>query len=110
MDASAESATILCLICGEMMCSQPYCCPKEIFKKRVGCCTAHAFECSGSVGVFLRVAECQVLLMQLNINNQDDMQVRGCFVPAPYLDDYGETDQGLRFKNKPIFYSSFLIF
>ena len=87
----------MCLICGELLCSQTYCCQKEIFKKRVGCCTAHAYKCSGSVGVFLRVSECQVLLMHLNMNSPDDMQVRGSFVAAPYLDDYGETDQGLKY-------------
>jgi hypothetical protein len=95
-ESSSESATILCLICGEMLCSQAYCCQQEIFKKRVGCCTAHAYKCSGSVGVFLRVSECQVLLLHLNMVSQEDTQVRGCFVAAPYLDDYGETDQGLR--------------
>lgn len=97
VDTRSESATILCLICGEMLCSQQFCYPKEIFKRRVGSCTAHAYECGGTIGVFLRVAECQVLLIHLNINSSDDMQVRGAFVPAPYLDDYGETDQGLRF-------------
>jgi E3 ubiquitin-protein ligase UBR2 len=30
------------------------------------------------------------------MNSDDDLLVRGCFLPAPYLDDYGETDQGLR--------------
>ena len=83
-------------MCGEMLCSQANCCQQEIGKKRVGSCTAHAYKCSGTVGVFLRVAECQVLLLHLNINSEDDLLVRGCFLPAPYLDDYGETDQGLR--------------
>lgn len=95
-DASSESATILCLICGEMLCSQALCCQEEIFKNRVGCCTAHAYKCSGSVGLFLRVSECQVLMLHLNITSKEDFQVRGCFLPAPYLDDYGETDMGLR--------------
>ena len=96
MDTSTESATIICLICGETLCSQPFCCQQEMFRKRVGCCTAHAYKCSGSVGIFLRVSECQVLLLHLNVSSHEDSQVRGCFVPAPYLDDYGETDQLLR--------------
>lgn len=96
-ERSAESATILCLICGEMLCSQPFCCQKQIFKKRVGCCTAHTHNCCGTSGVFLRVAECQVLLLHLNMSGEE-FQIRGCFVPAPYLDDYGETDQGLRYR------------
>jgi len=24
-------------------------------------------------------------------------QTKGCFLPPPYLDDYGETDQGLKY-------------
>ncbi len=46
--------------------------------------------------MFLRVAECQVLLLHLSASGQEDFQVRGHFIPAPYLDKYGETDQGLR--------------
>ena len=79
-----------------MLCSQTLCGQEEIFKNRVGCCTAHAYKCSGSVGLFLRVSECQVLMLHLNIMSKEDFQVRGCFLPAPYLDDYGETDMGLR--------------
>ena len=79
-----------------MLCSQTFCCQQEIGSKRVGSCTAHAYKCGLTIGVFLRVAECQVLLLHLNSVQPDDLQVRGCFVPAPYLDDYGETDQGLR--------------
>ena len=94
---NSETATILCLICGEMLCSQSFCCQEDIGNKRVGSCTAHAYKCGSSVGVFLRVAECQILLLHFNSINLEDIQVRGCFVPAPYLDNYGETDQGLRF-------------
>lgn len=36
----------------------------------------------------LRVRECQVLLLF--------GKTKGCFFPPPYLDMYGETDQGLR--------------
>lgn len=35
-----------------------------------------------------RVRECQVLFLA--------GKTKGCFYPPPYLDDYGETDQGLR--------------
>ncbi|CAF0875440.1 unnamed protein product [Brachionus calyciflorus] len=96
VDRSAESATILCLVCGEMLCNQPLCCQKDLFKKRVGCCTAHTYSCSGKTGVFLKVSECQVLLLNLNYSSSSDLDVKGCYVAAPYLDDYGETDQGLR--------------
>ena len=87
-----------------MLCSQQFCCQEEIFKNRVGSCTAHAYKCGGTTGMFLRVSECQVLQLHLNISSREDFQVRGCFSPAPYLDNYGETDQGLRFvfRNKKI--------
>lgn len=35
-----------------------------------------------------RVRECQVLFLA--------GKTKGCFYSPPYLDDYGETDQGLR--------------
>lgn len=38
---------------------------------------------------FYRVRECQILLLF--------GKTKGCFFPSPYLDDYGETDQGLRY-------------
>ncbi|XP_075982442.1 E3 ubiquitin-protein ligase UBR2-like, partial [Anticarsia gemmatalis] len=42
----------------------------------------------GGAGVFLRVRECELLLLAA--------PARGAKLPAPYLDSYGETDQGLR--------------
>ena len=35
-----------------------------------------------------RVRDCQILLLS--------GKAKGCFLPAPYLDSYGESDQGLR--------------
>lgn len=92
----SEISAIMCLICGEILPSQSYVLQEEIGKNRVGSCTAHAYKCGKTVGMFLRVSECQILLLHLNIGAEDDIQVRGSFIPAPYLDDYGETDQGLR--------------
>lgn len=79
-----------------MLCSQSYCCQKDVLKKRTGSCTAHAYTCGGKTGVFLRVSECQILLLNLTFSASVDLDVKGCLIPAPYLDDYGETDQGLR--------------
>ncbi|CAB1343582.1 unnamed protein product [Coregonus sp. 'balchen'] len=45
-----------------------YCCQTELDGEDVGACTAHTFACGAG----------------------------GCFYAPPYLDDYGETDQGLR--------------
>ncbi|XP_012287219.1 E3 ubiquitin-protein ligase UBR2 [Orussus abietinus] len=78
----------MCLVCGEMLCSQSYCCQTELNKTMVGACTYHASKCGTGVGVFLRVRECEVLYLR--------SPNRGCFVRPPYLDEYGETDQGLR--------------
>ncbi|GLV35573.1 Ubr1 ubiquitin ligase [Carabus blaptoides fortunei] len=78
----------MCLVCGEMLCSQSYCCQIELNKSMVGACTYHAHRCGAGVGIFLRVRECEILFLA--------SPMRGCFVSPPYLDDYGETDQGLR--------------
>lgn len=55
---------------------------------QVGACAHHSNVCGSGAGVFLRVRECEILLMSC--------PTRGCFLPPPYLDEYGETDQGLR--------------
>ncbi|XP_063058960.1 E3 ubiquitin-protein ligase UBR1 [Engraulis encrasicolus] len=77
----------LCLFCGEMLCSQSTCCQKQLDGEYVGACTAHAATCGAGVGLFLRVRECEVVLM--------GSKTRGTTYPAPYLDDYGETDPQL---------------
>lgn len=77
----------MCLVCGVTLCSMTYCCQYEIEGNTVGACTYHAHECGAGVGVFLRIRECEILLLGVN---------KGSFVSAPYLDKYGETDQGLR--------------
>ncbi|KAM9476389.1 E3 ubiquitin-protein ligase UBR2 isoform 2-T2 [Clarias gariepinus] len=81
-------APTLCLVCGAMLCSQSYCCQTEVEGEDVGACTAHTFTCGAGVGIFLRVRESQVLFLA--------GKTKGCFYAPPYLDDYGETDQGLR--------------
>lgn len=77
----------MCLICGAILCSMTYCCQVEVNGATVGACTAHTISCGAGVGAFLRIRDCEVLLLGFN---------KGCFVSAPYLDEYGETDQGLR--------------
>ncbi|XP_036023966.1 E3 ubiquitin-protein ligase UBR2 [Onychomys torridus] len=81
-------APTLCLVCGSLLCSQSYCCQAELEGEDVGACTAHTYSCGSGAGVFLRVRECQVLFLA--------GKTKGCFYSPPYLDDYGETDQGLR--------------
>lgn len=85
----------MCLVCGQILCSQSYCCQADIPKwgrsgelQRVGAVVAHCASCGGGAGVFLRVRDCELLLLAA--------PARGAKLPAPYLDSYGETDQGLR--------------
>ncbi|TRY57802.1 hypothetical protein DNTS_027640, partial [Danionella cerebrum] len=78
----------LCLLCGEMLCSQSSCCQTKINGEVVGACTAHAALCGAGLGLFLRVRVCQVILVS--------SKTRGSSYPSPYLDEYGETDPQLR--------------
>ncbi|XP_023176717.1 E3 ubiquitin-protein ligase UBR1 isoform X3 [Drosophila hydei] len=77
----------MCLICGTILCGQSFCCQPELGEKQVGACTHHAHDCGAEVGIFLRIRDCQVVYLGRG---------KGCFVQPPYLDEYGETDQGLR--------------
>uniref|UniRef100_A0A3Q2ZQ14 E3 ubiquitin-protein ligase n=1 Tax=Kryptolebias marmoratus TaxID=37003 RepID=A0A3Q2ZQ14_KRYMA len=77
----------LCLVCGAMLCSQSTCCLSQLDGEDVGACTAHAATCGAGVGLFL-IRECEIVLMA--------SKTRGSTYPAPYLDDYGETDPHLR--------------
>jgi len=55
---------------------------------KCGGCTTHARECGADIGIFLRIRECIVVL--------HSKVTRGTFLPAPYLDEYGEADKGLK--------------
>nr|XP_006815804.1 PREDICTED: E3 ubiquitin-protein ligase UBR2-like [Saccoglossus kowalevskii] len=80
-------APALCLLCGSILCSQIYCCQNEVDGEILGACMTHTFTCAAGIGIFLRVRECQIMILSKN---------KGCFFTPPYLDDYGETDQGLK--------------
>ncbi|CAJ1073672.1 E3 ubiquitin-protein ligase UBR1 [Xyrichtys novacula] len=86
MDDERKHPT-LCLFCGAMLCSQSSCCLSPLDGEDVGACTAHAAVCGAGVGMFLRIRECEIVLMA--------SKTRGSTFPAPYLDDYGETDPHL---------------
>ena len=87
---SSEYHNILCLVCGEMLRKE-----SNILDDRlVGACTAHTYKCCLNNGVFLKVDECKILLMQLKFSDKFILcEVTGCYVSAPFLDEYGETDQ-----------------
>ena len=80
----------MCLICGELVKEKE---EQFINEKPVGKCTAHAYRCGLTCGVFLKIDECKILLLQIKISACFRIEdVTGCHVSAPYLDDYGETD------------------
>nr|XP_014336379.1 PREDICTED: E3 ubiquitin-protein ligase UBR1 [Bos mutus] len=56
--------------------------------EEVGACIFHALHCGAGVCIFLKIRECRVVLVE--------GKARGCAYPAPYLDEYGETDPGLK--------------
>ncbi|XP_060067571.1 E3 ubiquitin-protein ligase UBR2-like isoform X1 [Ylistrum balloti] len=87
-DGDESRAPTMCLVCGKMLCSQSYCCQADVDGTTCGAATEHTVSCGAGIGIFLRVRECQILLLA--------GKSKGCFVPPPYLDVYGETDQGLR--------------
>jgi len=78
----------MCLVCGTVVCSQSYCCQTELDGVTVGACTAHSHKCGAGSGLFLRVRECKLVMFS--------GRTKGCYMPPPYLDQYGETDQGLK--------------
>ena len=44
--------------------------------------------CLLGTGIFLKVKECKIAMFS--------GRSKGCFMSPPYLDQYGETDQGLK--------------
>ncbi|XP_043930148.1 E3 ubiquitin-protein ligase UBR1 [Protopterus annectens] len=79
---------VLCLICGAILCSQNTCCQETVDGEELGACTIHAIHCAAGFGIFLRIRDCDVILMA--------GRNRGCLYSAPYVDEYGETDPGLK--------------
>lgn len=59
----------------------------ELAGERLGACNRHALTCGAGVGLFLRIRDCKVLLLV--------GRTKGCYLPPPYVDEYGETDPGL---------------
>ncbi|RDD37274.1 E3 ubiquitin-protein ligase UBR2 [Trichoplax sp. H2] len=92
--ASLNSSPAMCLICGKLVCAQNYCCQGTLGDDKVGSITSHIYECGAGVGILLFVRECRIILRF--------GQRRGCFYSPPYLDEHGETDEGLR-RGNPLF-------
>jgi len=95
----------ICLTCGEIVVRQSATSPpptttsgmifQSILDQNVGPCNNHTQQCCGSIGLYLRVKECSLLLLNI-IHDGRGNKARGALMPAPYLDEYGETDQNLR--------------
>ncbi|KAJ2758012.1 E3 ubiquitin-protein ligase ubr1, partial [Coemansia nantahalensis] len=79
----------LCLLCGGFVCAQSFCCEED----GVGECNMHMKTCGGTVGLYLLVKKCGLLLLHHD---------NGCFMSAPYLDQHGEVDLGLR-RGRPLY-------
>lgn len=81
----------LCLLCGDVVCLQSFCCQSEDDGER-GEGNQHMDTCGGSVGVYFKIKSNLVLLLY---------QGNGTFhFLSPYLDSHGEIDVGLR-KGRP---------
>jgi len=81
----------LCLLCGEMVCFQSYCCTKN----EHGECYLHSQTCGKGIGMYIWIKKCMVL-----INSSKN----GAFLNAPYLDVHGEPDESY-IRGKPQFLS-----
>lgn len=95
-----SSMPIICLVCGTIMCCQSYCCQVELAnlpRQMVGATAHHAYTCCAGSAVFLRVWDCRVVFRT--------GRFRGCYQLPPYLDQYGETDVGLR-RGNPLYLNS----
>ncbi|XP_068110247.1 E3 ubiquitin-protein ligase UBR1 isoform X2 [Hyperolius riggenbachi] len=78
----------MCLLCGAILCSHNTCCQEIVNGEELGACTAHSQRCGADLCIFLKIRECKVVILEA--------KTRGCISPAPYLDEYGETDPGLK--------------
>jgi len=95
----------ICLTCGDVVVRSsstttptpltPNSLISTLLDQTVGPCNIHTQQCCGSIGLYLRVKECSLLLLNIT-NDGRNNKTRGTLMPAPYLDDYGETDQNLR--------------
>ncbi|RFU73211.1 e3 ubiquitin- ligase ubr1 [Trichoderma arundinaceum] len=79
---------VICLFCGELLCSQSTCCQKvDTDGTKIGGAQQHMRRCQRNIGVFLNVRKCSTVYL---------FHRSGSFTPAPYIDKYGETDPQLR--------------
>jgi E3 ubiquitin-protein ligase UBR2 len=90
----APSQPTMCLVCGKIMCSQSYCCQRTVNDEKLGACSSHLKDCVGKSGMFLRIRDCQIIMLT--------SRKRGSYKAAPYCDQFGETDNGFK-RGNPLF-------
>ncbi|KAJ3275846.1 hypothetical protein HDV01_006712 [Terramyces sp. JEL0728] len=77
----------VCLLCGEFVCVQNYCCGEAVDETLHGECNIHKRKCGLTVGLYFHIKKCIILFLS-NDN--------GCLLNPPYLDAHGEVDIMLR--------------
>ncbi|GAA5974704.1 hypothetical protein JCM11641_007232 [Rhodosporidiobolus odoratus] len=84
---TVPSTPALCLSCGELLCSQSFCCMAGEEEAAHGECNEHMWTCGGSVGVYYLIKRNAILYLHTD---------KGTFSTPPYLDSHGEVDVGGR--------------
>ena len=81
----------LCLLCGLQVCKNATCCRNNLGD---GECTRHFQQChgGGATGLYLDIKESTTLILR----NAGGGEIAGAIWKSPYLDPYGESDEGLR--------------
>ncbi|PLW10957.1 hypothetical protein PCANC_15655 [Puccinia coronata f. sp. avenae] len=85
----------ICLFCGTTVCVQAFCCTNRNLDEEPehGECNVHMWNCGGSVGAYLLIKKCSTLFLAAE---------NGAFSMAPYLDEHGEHDVGMK-RGRPQF-------
>lgn len=89
----------MCMLCGVIMCDSCYACQHQDPGRAQGSCKRHMQQCGGSQGMFLLMQKCIVLFLA---KPTPTTRTVGCLLPAPYKDQYGEADFGLK-RGAPLF-------
>ncbi|KAM0790845.1 hypothetical protein ACM66B_004689 [Microbotryomycetes sp. NB124-2] len=84
---TVPSNPCLCLLCGQVVCGQSYCCMDSDGEAQHGECNVHMWSCGGSIGIFYLIKSNCLLYLYAG---------KGAFSNPPYLDSHGEVDMGGR--------------
>ncbi|GAA5894021.1 hypothetical protein JCM6882_007961 [Rhodosporidiobolus microsporus] len=80
---TVPSMPALCLLCGEIVCAQSFCCMVGEEEAANGECNEHMWTCGGSVGIYYLIKRNAILYLHTD---------KGAFSTPPYLDSHGEVD------------------